>query len=73
MQDTLVYLQRFDVSLNLALKIYKTYGARTEEVIKTNPYQLISDVERVRVSDRQTKSHRKSESRKTAISEFGRA
>ena len=47
MQDTLVYLQRFDVSLNLALKIYKTYGARTEEVIKTNPYQLISDVERV--------------------------
>lgn len=47
MQDTLVYLQRFDVSLNLALKIYKMYGARTEEVIKTNPYQLISDVERV--------------------------
>lgn len=47
MQDTLVYLQRFDVSLNLALKIYKTYGARTEEVVKTNPYQLISDVERV--------------------------
>lgn len=47
MQDTLVYLQRFEVSLNLALKIYKTYGARTEEVIKTNPYQLISDVERV--------------------------
>lgn len=47
MQDTLVYLQRFDMSLNLALKIYKTYGARTEEVIKTNPYQLISDVERV--------------------------
>ncbi len=47
MQDTLLYLQRFDVSLNLALKIYKTYGARTEEVIKTNPYQLISDVERV--------------------------
>lgn len=47
MQDTLVYLQRFDVSLNLALKIYKTYGARTEEIIKTNPYQLISDVERV--------------------------
>lgn len=26
MQDTLVYLQRFDVSLNLALKIYKTYA-----------------------------------------------
>lgn len=47
MQDTLVYLQRFDVSLNLALKIYKMYGARTEEVVKTNPYQLISDVERV--------------------------
>lgn len=47
MQDTLVYLQRFDVSLNLALKIYKTYGAHTEEVVKTNPYQLISDVERV--------------------------
>lgn len=47
MQDAILFLQKFDISLNLALKIYKAYGARTEEVIKSNPYQLISDVERV--------------------------
>ncbi|MEG1612549.1 MAG: ATP-dependent RecD-like DNA helicase [Clostridia bacterium] len=47
MQETLLYLQRFDISLNLALKIYKRYGKLTERIIKENPYQLIDDIDRV--------------------------
>lgn len=47
MQEALLFLQSFEISLNLALKIYKKYGANTETVIRENPYQLISDVERV--------------------------
>lgn len=47
MQAALLFLQKFDISLNMALKIYRAYGARTEEVIKSNPYQLVSDIDRV--------------------------
>lgn len=47
MQSALVFLQKFDLTLNLALRIYKTYGANTENVVKTNPYRLAGEVERV--------------------------
>lgn len=47
MRETLIFLQRFDMSLNFAVKIYKQYGDATEKVIKDNPYRLIEDVDRV--------------------------
>lgn len=47
MQETLLFLQNFDISLNLALKIYKQYENATEKIIKENPYKLIDDIERV--------------------------
>lgn len=46
-QDTLVFLQGLEISLNLSLKIYKVYGKGTTEIIKTNPYRLIEDIDGV--------------------------
>lgn len=46
-QATILYLQNFDISLNLALKIYKTYGDGTKRIIEKNPYQMVEDVDGV--------------------------
>ena len=47
MQNTIIFLQSYDISLNLALKIYKTYEGLTEQVIRANPFRLIEDVDGV--------------------------
>ncbi|MDE7216143.1 MAG: ATP-dependent RecD-like DNA helicase [Clostridia bacterium] len=46
-QATIVYLQNFEISLNLALKIYKKYGDGTKRIIEKNPYQMVEDVDGV--------------------------
>lgn len=46
-QATIVYLQGYDISLNLALKIYKKYGDGTKRIIEKNPYQMVDDVDGV--------------------------
>ena len=43
-RDMMVYLQQFDISTNLGIKIYKAYGSETISVISKNPYQLTEDV-----------------------------
>lgn len=45
MQDTILELQKLEISLNLALKIYKVYGKATLSKINENPYKLIEDVD----------------------------
>lgn len=45
MQNTIVGLQKLEISLNLAIKIYKTYGANTLNLINDNPYKLVEDVD----------------------------
>ncbi|MDR2635046.1 MAG: ATP-dependent RecD-like DNA helicase [Clostridiales bacterium] len=47
MQEIIIYLQNFSISINLALKIYKTYESSTQAVIKQNPYKLVDDIEGV--------------------------
>ena len=47
MQQTIIFLQSFDISLNLALKIYRTYEGLTEGIIRNNPFRLIEDVDGV--------------------------
>jgi len=47
MREAVMYLQTLGISLNLAFKIYKVYGTDTKAVVKTNPYLLIEDVDRV--------------------------
>ncbi len=46
-QATILYLQNFEISLNLALKIYKAYGDGTKRIIEKNPYQMVEDVDGV--------------------------
>lgn len=45
MQNAVMFLQSYDISTNLAVKIYKTYLEKTEEVLRTNPYKLVEDVD----------------------------
>lgn len=47
MQHTIIFLQSFDISLNLALKIYRTYEGQTETILRNNPFRLIEDVDGV--------------------------
>jgi exodeoxyribonuclease V alpha subunit len=43
-RDLIIFLQEHNVSTNLATKIYKTYGEKSYQVLKTNPYQLCLDI-----------------------------
>lgn len=45
MQDTIIFLQNYDISTNLAVKIYNLYEEKTEELLLENPYRLIEDVD----------------------------
>lgn len=45
MQRAIMFLGKFHVSLNLSLKIYRCYQQNTENIIKTNPYKLVGEVE----------------------------
>ncbi len=47
MGETLVGLQNLDLSISLSLKIYKCYGNSAVEIVKTNPYRLVKDVDGV--------------------------
>ncbi len=47
MQRTIMFLQDYDITLNLAMKIYECYGAATEQIIRTNPYRMVHDISRV--------------------------
>lgn len=46
-QATIVYLQNYEISLNLALRIYKKYGEGTRRIVEKNPYQMVEDVDGV--------------------------
>ena len=43
-RDLIIFLQEHNVSTNLATKIYKQYGERSYQVLRTNPYQLCLDI-----------------------------
>jgi exodeoxyribonuclease V alpha subunit len=45
MQAAVMYLQKYNITINLALKIYKKYHSGTQEILSENPYRLIEDVE----------------------------
>lgn len=44
MQNAMVFLQGYNITTTIALKIYKIYKNSTIEVVKTNPYRLVEDV-----------------------------
>ena len=45
MQEAVMFLQKYDISINMAVKIYNKYKHRTEEVLLDNPYRLIEDID----------------------------
>ena len=47
MQDAILFLQDLDIGLNVAIKIYKIYGADTQRTVRNNPYKLVEDVDGV--------------------------
>lgn len=43
-KDVMVFLQSHGVSTSFAIKVYKTYGARSIDVVRENPYRLAIDI-----------------------------
>ena len=54
MQASMVFLQSLGIATGSATRIYRQYGARTEELLRANPYQMVDDVDGVgfRTADR---------------------
>jgi len=44
MREAIVFLQQYDISSNLAVKIYTKYGPGLYEVLRANPYKLAEDI-----------------------------
>jgi len=47
MQSVVMFLQGYDISTNLAVKIFNKYGERARDIISHNPYKLVEDMYRV--------------------------
>lgn len=47
MQDVVIFLQGYNISTNMAVKIFNKYGEEAREIVKSNPYQLVEDMSRV--------------------------
>lgn len=44
-QNTIMFLQNFNITTNMALKIYNVYHEKTTEIVKNNPYKLVEDID----------------------------
>lgn len=47
MQEQIMFLQGYGITVNLAVKIYNLYKANTKSFVAANPYRLIDDVDGV--------------------------
>ncbi len=45
MQNSVMFLQSYNISTNMAIKIFNNYGDKTIEYVKSNPYRLVEDVD----------------------------
>lgn len=44
MRSAMMFLQKYNISGNLAVRIYQEYGQRMYDIIKENPYKLAEDI-----------------------------
>ncbi|MCR5608934.1 MAG: ATP-dependent RecD-like DNA helicase [Lachnospiraceae bacterium] len=44
MRNAMIFLQQYNISNTLALKIYSKYGYKMYDIIKENPYKLAEDI-----------------------------
>lgn len=47
MQEAVIFLQQYDISIGLSVKIYEKYKHKTIEILQSNPYTLIEDIDGV--------------------------
>ena len=47
MQNAVIFLQQYDISTNLAVKIFNFYKEKTVEIVSNNPYVLVEDIDGV--------------------------
>lgn len=45
LQDAVIFLQDYDVTVNMAVKIFDKYKNKTEQIIRKNPYKLVEDID----------------------------
>ena len=45
MQDTVIFLQGYDISTNMAVKIFNFYKDKTVDIVSDNPYLLVEDID----------------------------
>jgi exodeoxyribonuclease V alpha subunit len=45
MQNAVMFLQGHNITTNMAVKIYKRYLDKTENILGTNPYRLVEDID----------------------------
>ncbi len=45
LQNSVMFLQKYNITTNMALKIYDVYGAKTIDIVKNNPYRLVEDID----------------------------
>ncbi|MBE7053069.1 MAG: ATP-dependent RecD-like DNA helicase [Ruminococcaceae bacterium] len=41
----IMFLQKYNISVNMAAKIYKRFGPMSQDIIKKNPYVLVEEIE----------------------------
>lgn len=44
-QNTVMFLQQYNITVNMSLKIFQIYGAKTIDIVKRNPYKLVEDID----------------------------
>lgn len=44
LQNAVMFLQKYNITTNMSLKIYEIYGNKTIDIVKNNPYRLVEDV-----------------------------
>ena len=47
MKESILFLQKYDITMGLAVKIYKKYEDVTIQVVRDNPYRMVEDIDGV--------------------------
>lgn len=47
LRQAMIFLQQYGITMNLAVKIYNTYGQEVYNILKENPYRLADDIDGV--------------------------
>ncbi len=47
MQNVVMFLQEYNISTNMAVKIFNRYGENAREIIQKNPYRLVEEMSRI--------------------------